>query len=120
MKMMFEINNKQAGLDEDEIQRTKRLLRFSLSRFEGVITRVKVRFFDVNGPKGGIGKHCRVSAKLRTTGQLIVSGVGVDYIEALNSCLQRLVRSVRRDTDKRLSTQVRKRRKVEAPFFDEN
>ena len=42
--MILEINNKQAGIDKGVAHQAKRLLRFSLSRFEGVVSRVKVRF----------------------------------------------------------------------------
>lgn len=98
--MILEINKKKAGIDEDVFTEAKRLLLFSLSRFEGVITRTKVRFFDVNGPKGGIDKRCSISVKLRTPGQILVSGQGSNYIEALSNCIERLVRSTRRATEK--------------------
>jgi len=105
--MIFETNNKQAQIDENYSNEVKRLLKFSLSRFEGAVTRVKIRFIDVNGPKGGIDKRCRISAKLRTGGQVVVSGEGEYYIEALSSCLERLVRSIRRKIGKRQSSPIR-------------
>jgi len=105
--MIFETNNKQAQIDENASNEVKRLLKFSLSRFEGAVTRVRIRFFDVNGPKGGIDKRCRISAKLRTGGQVVVSGEGEYYIEALSSCLERLVRSIRRKIGKRQSSPIR-------------
>lgn len=118
--MILEINNKQAGIDEEVFHKAKRLLQFSLSRFEGVVSRVKVRFFDVNGPKGGIDKRCRISTKLRTAGQVIVLGEGENYIEALNNCLERLVRSIRRKIEKRCHSPVRLKRRMDIMFTDQN
>ena len=109
--MIFETNNKQAGIDDNASNEVKRLLKFSLSRFEGAVTRVKIRFSDVNGPKGGIDKRCRISAKLRTGGQVVVSGEGEYYIEALSHSLERLVRSIRRKIEKRQSYPVRFKRR---------
>ena len=109
--MIFAINYKQAGIEENVSRQVKRLLRFSLSRFNGVVTRVKIRFYDVNGPRGGQDKRCHITAKLNATGQVTVYGEGGDYIEALNSCLDRLVRSTRREIDKRQNKPIRKRRR---------
>ncbi len=105
--MVFTINYKQAGIKEDVSRQAKRLLRFSLSRFHGVVTRVKVRCYDVNGPKGGMDKRCHITAKLKAAGQVMVQGKGVNYIEALNNCLERLVRATRREIDKRRSMPIR-------------
>ncbi len=111
--MILEINNKQAGMDQDVLRKVNHLLRFSLSRFEGVVSLVKARFFDVNGPKGGTDKRCRVSVKLRKSGQVVVLGEGSSFFEALNNCLGRLVRATRREIDRRRTKPIRKnRRKV--------
>lgn len=116
MMMIFETNNKQAQIDENASNEIKRLLKFSLSRFEGAVTRVKIRFIDVNGPKGGIDKRCRISAKLRTGGQVVVSGEGEYYIEALGNCLERLVRSIRRKIGKRQSYPIRFKRRFRQEY----
>ena len=114
--MIFETNNKQAQIGEKALNEVKRLLKFSLSRFEGAVTRVKIRFFDVNGPKGGIDKRCRISAKLRAGEQVVVSGEGEHYIEALGNCLERLVRSIRRKIGKRQSYPIRFKRRFNQEY----
>ena len=118
--MVFEINNKQAGLEEDVVRRINRLLRFSLSRFDGIVTRVKVRCFDVNGPKGGLDKRCQITAKLKESGQVVVQGEGGDYVEAINSCLERVVRATRRAIDKRQDRPIRKIRREVRLFFGQD
>ena len=118
--MILEINNKQSGIDEDVSTEAKRLVQFSLNRFEGVISRVKVRLFDVNGPKGGIDKRCRISTKLRTVGHVMVSGKGDNYIEAISNCLEKLVRSVRRKIEKRRHYPIQLRQRMDLVFVDQN
>lgn len=116
--MILEINNKQAGMDQDALGKVKHLLRFSLSRFEGTVSRVRARFFDVNGPKGGQDKRCRVSAKLRTAGQVIVLGEGSNFLEALHNCLDRLVRTVRREIERQQTAPIRQNRKNNQLLID--
>ena len=118
--MIFEINNKQAGMDKNISNEAKRLLKFSMSRFEGAVSRVKIHFFDVNGSRGGIDKRCRISAKLRATGHVIVLGEGGNYIEALNNCLERLVRSIRREIRKRRHSPIRLKRRTDITHADQN
>ncbi len=62
------------GTDLTEAIRSyvERRLRFSLGRFASRLGRVTVRISDVNGPRGGIDKVCRISAKLADTGQVVV------------------------------------------------
>ncbi len=109
--MTLVINTKKAGIDKVISYEAKRLLRYTLARFDGLVSRVKVRFFDVNGPKGGVDKRCRISAKLRTAGQITILGEGGNYMEALGNCLDRFVRSIRREIEKRRHNSVRVKRR---------
>jgi hypothetical protein len=46
--------------------------------------RVRVRFSDVNGPKGGSDERCIVIAKLRSTtdgGEITIQSNEIDYLE---------------------------------------
>ena len=49
-----------------------RRLRFSLGRFASRLGRVTVRISEVNGPRGGVDKVCRISARLTHSGQVVV------------------------------------------------
>ena len=99
--MQLQMNIRQAGLDDDFSSRAERLLRFSLSRFHGAVSRVKVTFAEVNGPKGGSGKRCRITARMKASGKVVVQCDGLDYIEALSFGLEKLVRAIGRDIDGR-------------------
>ena len=108
--MQLEMNNRQAGLDEEVSHRAERQLRLSLSRFIGAVSRVRVTFFDVNGPKGGLDKRCRITAKMKTAGQMVVQDNGHDYTEALSLCLDKLTRALRREVERRRTKTIRKNR----------
>ena len=108
--MHLEMNHRQAGLNDEVAHRAERLLRFAMSRFTGTVTRVKVTFIDVNGPKGGFDKRCRLTAKLKVAGQVEVQHGGHDYTEALSHCLDKLTRAIRRDVDRRRTGPIRKNR----------
>lgn len=57
----------------------ERRLAFSLSRFSAQIERIVVRFSDLNGPRGGCDKVCRVGFTLR--------GLGLESVEARDADL---------------------------------
>lgn len=57
----------------------ERRIAFALSRFSAQIERVVVRFSDLNGPRGGSDKVCRVG--------FTVKGLGPDAVEARDADL---------------------------------
>ena len=83
-----------------------RRLRFSLGRFPGRVDRATVYLADVNGPRGGEDKVCRVDVRLSSAGSVFVeetsSGIGM----AVSGAMERLSRAVakalarRRDLDR--------------------
>ena len=50
----------------------QRRLRFALDRFAPRINRVTVRLVDLNGPRGGIDKQCRITVELIGSKEMIV------------------------------------------------
>ncbi len=82
-------------------------LQILLWRFRAVILRVRIRFSDVNGPKGGVDKQCMVSAKLRPTGKITIKSEGMDYIEVFQASFERLIRSVQREIAKQREKPIR-------------
>jgi hypothetical protein len=91
-----------------------RQLQIFLWRFRAVIMRVRVRFSDANGPKGGRDKQCMVSAKLRPTGKLTIKGAGVDYLEVFQSSFERLILSLQREIAKQRQKPIRVNRREKA------
>lgn len=89
-------------------------MQIFLMQYRAFIMRVRVRFSDVNGPKGGLDKRCVVIAKLRSTGgEITIQSKGMDYLEVFQSSFERLIRSLQRETTKQRQKPIRIIRRVQ-------
>jgi ribosome hibernation promoting factor len=91
----------------DEIRRHgERSLAFALARFGLRIESVRVYLLDVNGPRGGVDKCCRIDVRLRPTGSVFVEGAASGLRRALDRAAGRAGRTVgrtlRRERSRRL------------------
>jgi hypothetical protein len=68
-----------------------------LSRFGAELEAVVVRIDDVNGPKGGVDKRCRVVVRGRRFSPLSFDGVSGDAWSAVDLALERITRAVGRE-----------------------
>jgi ribosomal subunit interface protein len=68
-----------------------RKLDFALRRFAAGVDRVVVRLVDLNGPKGGLDKRCRIAAHLSAPApSVIVEAVDADTYVAVSQAAARL------------------------------
>jgi len=75
----------------------QRRLRFALGRFDQRIAGVRVRFHDVNGPRGGVDQECQVSVRLgRPSDVVVVEERDADPHAALARAVDRASRAVGR------------------------
>jgi len=74
-----------------------RRLAFALSRFGQRSGRVLVRLVDVNGPRGGDDKQCRLDVSLIPSGNVLVEDVDADMYAAIDRATGRAARSVVRE-----------------------
>lgn len=88
-------------LDEDLKEHIERRLRFALGRFADRINQVRVRFADVNGPRGGVDKHCQIAIALSPRGVVRVEGSGDDPMALACLVAKRAGRAVRRALSRR-------------------
>jgi hypothetical protein len=86
-------------------------VRFALRRLGAAIPRARVMFTDINGPRGGVDKHCLLEVKTDKSGVLVISTLASDWRSALDEGLDRLVRALTR-TLQRQSKPVRRRQAV--------
>ncbi len=107
MQVLFKSRDPQATELRDL---TERRVRFVLRRLGWLVPRAEVQMSDVNGPRGGIDKHCQVALKTDVAGTVIVASVASDWRAALNMALAKaarlLMRALRRGAD---SGRVRQR-----------
>jgi ribosome-associated translation inhibitor RaiA len=84
-----------------------RHLYFALSRFSSAIDHVDVRLGDMNGPRGGVDKRCRILVKLRAAGSDNITIEQDD--ESLNSAVARAAARAGRTVGRSLERRHRKR-----------
>jgi len=70
MRMM--IHSRKIALPRTLRDHVERRLGFALGRFENRIDRVTVWLEDLNGPRGGVDKRCRIEACVPRSGRLQV------------------------------------------------
>ena len=72
-----------------------RRLRFSISRY-GQLGRVTVRVSDLNGPRGGPDKCCRIVAELMPSGMVVLQVIDADLFGAIDRAVDRVGRALAR------------------------
>lgn len=76
----------------------ERRLRFALGRFTDQIGRVTVLVEDVNGPRGGLDKVCRIRAEVAQYGHFVFQeSVDASLQAAIDEAADRIGRTVARE-----------------------
>jgi len=78
------------------IERIERRMRFALSRFTDRIEHATVRVADLNGPRGGVDKQCRIVVRLRSGGEIVIEDSASDFETAIDRGADRVQRAVAR------------------------
>lgn len=73
----------------------------AVGRFEPRIAAVEVRIQDVNGPRGGMDKQCRILASIPHRAPVIVAEQASGFYEAIDLASHKLKRAVARMIDRR-------------------
>jgi hypothetical protein len=63
--------------------------RFAMRRLTWLVPRAEVSLSDVNGPRGGVDKRCRVELRTHCAGIVQVTALARDWRTALESALER-------------------------------
>ncbi len=117
--MQLSIRGDSVRLTEALREYITRRLHFALGRFASAIQRVYVRTEDINGPRGGIDKRCRVEVRLRA-GRSVPLAVATDDSDlraAIDRSAKRIARSVARELDRK--NQRRTTRPNDSPLRNE-
>ncbi len=93
-----------------------RRLHFALGRFGPAIDHVSVRVADVNGPRGGVDKHCQIVVKLRASrsNPIAVDDNDEDLYAAVAQASDRVGRTVARAVERRQGKRSYQRRRTSA------
>src|SRR6185312_9401027 len=99
--MQLEIRGVKYELDDELKGHIERRLRLALGRFAARIQRLTVRLTDVNGPRKGIDKRCRIAVALVPRGVVMIEGWGDDPFALVADAAKRAGRAVRRELERR-------------------
>lgn len=102
--MKFGIRGRHIELTAAVLAHVERRLRFAPSRFGQKIRQVAVQLQDVNGPRGGLDKLCRVTVTLAPSGKVRVEANDADLHTAIDRAADRVERSVTRELERRRET----------------
>jgi putative sigma-54 modulation protein len=101
---MIGVNYQLADELKDHIERR---LRFALGRFAARVQRLTVRLYDVNGPRGGVDKRCRIAVTMVPRGTVMVEGSGDDSFVLVSEAAKRAGRSFCRALGRRRTRALR-------------
>jgi hypothetical protein len=89
MQVLFKCLAPHAG-DVRELAQAR--LSAALRRLSSRVPRVTVQLSDVNGPRGGVDKHCQLELHTAGAGKVIVRSVASEWRTAFEDALARALR----------------------------
>lgn len=98
--MSIEIVDRCGELTESLREFAERRLFFALSRFDSRIQKIELVTNDVNGPRGGVDKACRISVTIRRGAIIVVSDQDAEWGKCIARAAERVGRSVARAVDR--------------------
>ena len=93
--MQLDIRGRRLALTPAMVDHVARRIRFALGRFDGRVRRVTARIGDVNGPRGGIDKRCRLHVDLGGR-PVTIDELDADLYAAVDRAAERAGRAVQR------------------------
>lgn len=95
--MQIEIHARGFLLTEGLRAHVERRFQFAMGSYQDHVLRVTVRLSDINGPRGGVDKHCQVRLRLRGLPEIVVKDTEADLYVAVNRAAERAGRTLGRN-----------------------
>jgi putative sigma-54 modulation protein len=103
-EMIVELRSRGFALTPALRAYVERRLAFALDRHLDRVARVRVVLFDVNGPKGGADKACRIDVRLRGGRVARATSVERDGYASIDRTAHRVARLVAREVARERTT----------------
>ena len=112
--MRFSVSGDRVKVTKGLREYIDRCLYFALGRFGPAIDHVDVRVGDINGPRGGVDKHCRIVVKLRASGSnpIAIDDNDEDLRAAIARTSDRAGRAVARAIERKHRKRAYQRRRM--------
>jgi ribosome-associated translation inhibitor RaiA len=94
--MHFDTQSQGFELTDSLRDYTERRLAFGLGRSAHNVSRVAVLLADINGPRGGIDKRCRIRVRLEPSLEVVVGDTQANLYVAIDQAADRAGRAVAR------------------------
>jgi putative sigma-54 modulation protein len=98
--MQIDIRSRGVKLDSVQKLQVNRRLRFSLDRFQRLLSMARIRLEDLNGPKGGVDTVCRITVDGPAVGRVVVEQRSLDVASAVDGAADRLTQVLTRLRDR--------------------
>jgi putative sigma-54 modulation protein len=108
--MRLEIRRRRLAVSDGLRDHIKRRLRTALGRFARRVGQVWVYLRDVNGPRGGADKRCRIVVHLLRGGRAVTTGAGPDVYTVVTHTAASSARVVKRRLKRQAALRLRRRR----------
>ncbi len=108
--MRLYIRTKNVRLSEEWHDYLHARLAFALARFDHRILDITASLTDLNGPKGGVDKQCRLVVRLRPRGKVTIEQSASDFVAAIALAANRASYAVRRALTRRRDARAKRRR----------
>jgi putative sigma-54 modulation protein len=109
--MNIEVKQKHVEIQDSVVDNIHRHIEADLERFDHMIKRVCVQIADINGPRGGEDKLCRIQVYLKHASAVIVEDRGSSVFTVVCRAIDRVNMAVSRSTA-RIRERHRSRRRV--------
>lgn len=94
--MRVEVNLRGIARGDGVRRRADRKLRFALGRFSSRLEGVHTEVGDVNGPRGGVDKYCRITVRTDRGQELRARAIDENVDGAIDRAAERIARLVAR------------------------
>jgi putative sigma-54 modulation protein len=100
MIMRINIQTKGFELTDGLRQHTERRLHFAIDWASDEIRTVRVRFSDINGPRGGNDKRCSIQIPIAGQRDVVVEDTEADLYVAIDRAADRIERTLARKLER--------------------